>query len=345
MRNPVVPSGRHFASGTRGGERARGRVHRAAVRDASALVGERERCGHAAAPLRCRLHPRTRQPYGDVSARPLLTHDPRGLPEGGAGHVGVSRERARGAGRRRAHALRRARGDCEGQKNRADDAVVLERVSSARMTSARPKCPIALPAEKPTRFLIPDHRRAERQCATIVDSPPSSDASAQGAGFTRRRAARATRGPFALVKVLTRAPWVRAASAGTPTPRRKRRGCVIRVARRCYQRPRRELALTCNCARLKTRVQHVHLADEPRSHRLAARRAHRPTRFPRPNLPCPPDPYSTPTPALRIPSPTDKSTHFYTCTDDRSDARRADTVFKTPKKNVFPKQFSRHARS
>jgi hypothetical protein len=30
------------------------------------------------------------------------------------------------------------------------------------MTSARPKCPIALPAQKPTRFLIPDHRRAER---------------------------------------------------------------------------------------------------------------------------------------------------------------------------------------
>jgi hypothetical protein len=36
------------------------------------------------------------------------------------------------------------------------------------MTSARPKCPIALPAEKPTRFLIPT---IDAPSAIIVDLP------------------------------------------------------------------------------------------------------------------------------------------------------------------------------
>ena len=234
-------------------------------------------------------------------------------------------------------------GTAEGRKSRGRRGRARARVECADDERA---------AEKSNRPSFPrktdslfDSRPSTRRAPISLTSPlPSSDASAEGAGFTRRRADRATRGPFALVKVLTRAPWVRAASAGTPTPRRKRRGCVIRVARRCYQRPRRELALTCNCARLKTRVQHVHLADEPRSHRLAARRAHRQTRFPRPNLPCPPDSSSTPTPALRrthsVADRQIKSTHPER---DRSDARSCEHGFQNAEKKRFP--FSPDARS
>ena len=82
------------------------------------------------------------------------------------------------------------------------------------------------------------------------------------------------------------------ASAGTPTPREEETGCVIRRARRCYQRRRRELRPLVKEAPSPTRVQHVRPTRRTPFPTVAFARAARvPRREPRPILPTPTRPH------------------------------------------------------